>query len=60
MESRAAQSDKGIGFCLLFSMLALVGALAMVVAPGQLAKAWGFAAAMFAASLAVVAVQVYA
>jgi len=53
-------TDKGVGFGVLFSILAVAGALAMLLAPGQLGKAWGFAVAMVAAIVAVVAVQAYA
>jgi hypothetical protein len=56
----AAETDKGVGFGVLFGVLAVVGALAMLAAPGQLTKAGGFALAMVAALLSVVAVQVYA
>lgn len=60
MESGTVQSDKGVGLGVLFAVLTLVGALVMLAAPGQLATAWGFAAAMVAASLAVVAVHAFA
>jgi hypothetical protein len=60
MAHDAATTDKGVGFGVLFSILAAVGALAMLFAPGQLGKAWGFAAAMVAAIVAVAAVQAYA
>lgn len=60
MESGTVQSDKGVGFGALFAVVTLVGTLLMVAGPGQLAKAWGFALAMLAASLAVVAVQAFA
>lgn len=59
MEQNAAQSDKGIGMLVLFSLLAVGGAAAMLVVPGQVNKALGFALAIIAASLAVVATQVY-
>jgi hypothetical protein len=54
------ETDMGLGFTVVFSLLTLVGAGAMLVAPGQLTKAWGFALAMVAATLAVVASQAYA
>jgi hypothetical protein len=60
MANDVAVTDRGVGFGVLFSILALVGALAMLVAPGQLTKAGGFALAVVAALLAVVAVQAYA
>ncbi|MFC6988234.1 hypothetical protein ACFQJD_04985 [Haloplanus sp. GCM10025708] len=59
MVRNTVQTDKGIGFGALFSILAVVGAVAMLAAPGQLGKAAGFAVAMIAASLAVVGAQVY-
>lgn len=59
MAHDVATTDKGVGFGVLFSLVAAVGALAMLLAPGQLAKAGGFAVAIVAALLAVVAVQAY-
>jgi hypothetical protein len=56
----AAGTDKGVGFGVLFGILAVVGAMVMLAAPGQLAKAAGFALAMVAALGSVVAVQAYA
>jgi hypothetical protein len=56
----AAGTDKGVGFGVLFGILAVVGALAMLAAPGQLTKAGGFALAMVAALCSVVAIQAYA
>ncbi|WP_122089099.1 DUF7525 family protein [Halalkalicoccus subterraneus] len=52
-------SDKGIGIGLLFGLLAAGGALAMVAVPGGLISAWGFAAAMIAGTILVVAVHAY-
>ncbi|QCJ48136.1 MULTISPECIES: DUF7525 family protein [Haloprofundus] len=60
MATQTTQTDMGIGVAMLFSVLALVGAAVMLVGPDQLTQAWGFAGAMVAASLAVVAVHVYA
>jgi hypothetical protein len=60
MARDAPTTDKGVGFGVLFSILAAVGGLAMLLAPGQLGKAWGFAAAIVAAIVAVAAVQAYA
>lgn len=59
MVTQTVESDKGIGLGVVLALLAGVGAAAMLVAPEQVTKAWGFALAMFAAALAVVAVQVY-
>jgi len=52
-------TDKGLGMTLALSTLAVIGAGVMFAGSTQLMKAWGFAAAMVAASLAVVAVQIY-
>ena len=59
MAHDTAVTDRGVGFGVLFSVVALVGALAMLGAPGRLAKAAGFALAVVAGLLAVVAVQAY-
>ena len=59
MAEHAVQSDKGIGFAVLFSLVALGGAGMMFAAPGQLTKAWGFALAMTAAAIAIVGTHVY-
>lgn len=60
MATQRSESDMGIGLTVLFGLLALGGAAAMVAAPTQIGKAWGFALAMLAATVAVVAAQVYA
>lgn len=52
-------SDKGLGFGLLFGLLAVGGALGMVAVPGGLVAAWGFAAAVVAGSVLIVAVHAY-
>ncbi|MFB6103268.1 MAG: hypothetical protein ABEJ73_11990 [Haloplanus sp.] len=59
MAHDTAGTDKGVGLGVLFAVFALGGAAAMLAAPGQLAKAGGFALAIVAALLAVVAVQAY-
>jgi hypothetical protein len=59
MATQAEQTDMGIGFAVIFSLLTLLAAGVMLVGPTQLVSAWGFAAAMAAASIAVVAAQVY-
>jgi hypothetical protein len=56
----ATKTDKGVGFGVLFGIVATLGALVMLAAPGQLSKAGGFALAMAAALCSVVAVQAYA
>ncbi|GAB3311073.1 hypothetical protein EI982_04995 [Haloplanus rallus] len=60
MAHDAAVTDRGVGFGVLFSIVAVGGALAMLAAPGQLTKAWGFALGIVAALLAVVSIQAYA
>jgi hypothetical protein len=60
MVTETDESDMGLGLTVLFALVALVGAGAMFAAPGQLNKAWGFGLAMLAATLAVVAAQLYA
>ena len=57
---KRVESDVGLGLTVVFGLLALVGAVAMLAAPGQVTKAWGFALAVAAATLSVVAAQVYA
>ena len=52
-------SDMGTGLATLLSMLAGAGAVAAYLSPGGTTAAWGFAVAMVAASLAVVAIHVY-
>jgi hypothetical protein len=59
MVTKAVQTDKGIGLSVFFGVLATLGAVAMVAAPGQVNKAWGFAAAMVAAILAVAVLHIY-
>lgn len=54
------ESDVGLGLTVTFALLTLAGGAAMLAAPGQLTKAGGFGVAMVAATLAVVAAQVYA
>lgn len=56
----AVESDTGLGLTLVFALLTLGSAVAMLAAPDQGMRAWGFAAAMVAATFAVVAVQAYA
>ena len=58
METATADSDKGIGLTMVFSVLALGGAVLMLVGD-QTTAAWGFAAAMLAATFAVVVSQAY-
>jgi hypothetical protein len=60
MERTVAATDKRTGVGLLFSLIAVGGALVALVVPGGLMGAWGFAAAMVAGMLAVLAIHVYA
>jgi hypothetical protein len=60
MAHDSAGTDRGVGFGVIFSILALLGVLAMAGAPGRLPKAGGFALAVVAGGLAVVSVQAYA
>jgi hypothetical protein len=59
MARNTVQTDKGIGLGALFSILTVLGAVAMLAAPSQFGKAAGFGLAMVAALLAVVGAQVY-
>jgi hypothetical protein len=59
MATESVQSDKGLGIAVVFSILAVLGALVMVAGPDQMSKAWGFAGACFAAAIAVVAFQLW-
>lgn len=56
---QSVESDKGIGLGIVFSLIAVVGTLIMLTGGAEITIAWGFAAAMIAATLAVVAIQVY-
>jgi hypothetical protein len=57
MESRS--SEKAIGTGILLSLVAVGGAALMYLDAGDPLAGWGFAVAMLAASLAVVAVQLW-
>jgi hypothetical protein len=59
MATQSVESDKGIGLAVVFAVVAVLGAVAMVAAPGQVAKAWGFAGAMVAAIIAVAVLHIY-
>lgn len=54
METQDIQSDKGIGFAVLFSVLTVIAAAWMIAAGDQLTTALSFAVAVVAACLAVV------
>ena len=57
MVERATRSDRGLGAALALGLLAAGGALLMALYPSGPMAGWGFAAAMVAGSLAVIAVQ---
>ncbi|SNR26361.1 DUF7525 family protein [Halorubrum vacuolatum] len=59
MSEGSMESDKGLGVMLALAAVAVVGAVVMYGAPTQLDRAWGFAAAIVFALLAVVTVQVF-
>ncbi|WP_277555385.1 DUF7525 family protein [Halobaculum limi] len=59
MATETLESDMAVGVALIFGALAVVGAGFMFAGASQIVMAWGFALAMVAAMLAVVAVQVF-
>ncbi|PSQ29298.1 hypothetical protein BRD03_00770 [Halobacteriales archaeon QS_9_68_17] len=59
MTTDSVATDEGIGFAMLFSLLAAVGAVGTFVGAPEQAAAWGFAAAMLFAALAVAYIHVY-
>ncbi|UIO99273.1 hypothetical protein Hbl1158_12135 [Halobaculum sp. CBA1158] len=59
MATETVESDMSVGVALAFGALATVGAGFMLVGASQTVMAWGFALAMVAAMLAVVAVQAF-
>mgnify|MGYP000286004433 CR=1 FL=1 len=52
-------SEKGVGATVILSLIALGGAVVMYVGAGDPLSGWGFAAAMLAGSLAVVAAHLW-
>jgi len=58
-DHETVSTDKGIGLATLFTLLAVAGAGAMLLAPGGQLAAWGFAGAMVAGALAVAAVHLF-
>lgn len=52
-------SDKGIGFAVLFGLLAVASALVMYLGQGSDASGWGFAAAMVLGTLLVAGIHIY-
>lgn len=59
METGTVETDMGIGVAVVFALLTLGSAVVLLFATTQIVKAWGFAAAMVAASLAIWAIHVY-
>ncbi len=57
--STDASTDKGMGLTLIFSALAVLGAIAMAVAAPEGTAGWGFAAAVLFAALAIVGIHLY-
>ncbi|MFB6176797.1 MAG: hypothetical protein ABEI99_06575 [Halobaculum sp.] len=60
MATETVTSDKGIGLTLALGALAVLAGGVMLFGGSQSIKAWGFAAAMLAAALSVVAIQIFA
>ncbi|MGM0605375.1 MAG: DUF7525 family protein [Halobacteriota archaeon] len=59
MTTGSVESDKGIGIGLAFAALTLVGAAVMYGGGAQLIQAGGFAGAMIASVLCVVAIHAF-
>ena len=59
MDGSETPGDRGVGYAVGLGLVAAAGALLMYVNPGTSVAGYGFALAMVAAGLAVVAVQVY-
>lgn len=57
MAESTVGSDKALGVGLVLSILAVIGAFVMYGGATQLSKAWGFALALVAAMLSVIAFQ---
>lgn len=54
------ESDKSIGVAIVLGVIAVAGAAAMLVEPGSVLGAYGFAVAIAVGSLLVVALHAYA
>jgi hypothetical protein len=52
-------SEKGMGTAIALSLMAVGGAVLMYLEAGEPLAGWGFAVAMLAGALAVVAVQLW-
>lgn len=59
METETLESDKALGVSLVFGAFAVVGAGFMLAGASQIVMAWGFALALTAAILAVIALQAF-
>jgi len=59
MTTEQAGTEKGVGATILLSLIAIGGAVVMYVGAGAPLSAWGFAAAMLAGALAVLAAHVW-
>lgn len=59
MAESTVGSDKALGIGLILSVFAVIGAIVMYGGPTQLSKAWGFALALVAAMLGVIAFQAF-
>lgn len=59
MDARAVGSDRGVGLGVALGLVAAVGALVMFLNPHSAVAGWGFALAMAAGALSVMAVQLY-
>lgn len=56
--SAGATSDKRLGYGIIFGIIAVAGAVGMLLAPGELLGAWGFAVAIVAGCLLIFALHV--
>jgi hypothetical protein len=59
MATESMGSEKSVGAGILLSLIAVGGALVMYLDAGDPLAGWGFAVAMLAGSLAVVAIQLW-
>jgi len=57
MESAGTGADRGVGYTVALGLVAVAGAFLMYANPDSAVAGYGFAVAMVAASLAVVAAQ---
>ena len=59
MDPAETAADRGVGFAVGLGLVAAAGAFVMYANPASAVAGYGFAVAMVAASLAVVAAQLY-